>query len=280
VEYSQSCPNNDCSFPDGTLLTMTATPTAGNGMVFAGWTGDLSGTTNPQTTTVHDEFLPVANFNIVPAIINAATVNPTTPVKTPNASQLTVTGAGFVSNSFFAYWNNAFRTSTGVTPTQATIQLNAGDLSAAGAQLLQVSNYTSSCGAFAYTQVLVKNTYGTPRLKITKSHQGNFTKGQTNATYTVTVTNPATSTGPASGKVTVTDTIPSGLALVSMAGTGWACASNACTRTDALGAGKSYPAITVTVNVAMNAPSHVTNTVTVSGGRSPAASASNPTTID
>ena len=36
-----------------------------------GRTGDLTGTTNPQTTTVHDEFLPVANFNIVPAIINA-----------------------------------------------------------------------------------------------------------------------------------------------------------------------------------------------------------------
>jgi uncharacterized repeat protein (TIGR01451 family) len=259
---------------------MTATPTSGNGMVFSGWTGDLSGTTNPQTTTVHDEFLPVANFNIVPAIVNAATVSPASPVKMANASKLTVTGAGFVNGSFYAYWNNGYRTTTGVTPTQATIELNAGDLSAAGAQLLQVSNYTSSCGAFAFTQVLVKNTQGTPRLTITKSHQGNFTKGQTDATYTVTVTNPATSTGPTSGKVTVTDTIPSGLTLVSMAGTGWVCTSNVCTRTNALAAGKSYPAITVTVDVAANAPSKVTNTVTVSGGKSPAATASNPTTID
>jgi len=280
VAYSQSCPNNDCSFPDGTMLTMTATPTAGNGMVFSGWTGDLSGTANPQTTTVHDEFLPVANFNIVPTVINAATVTPATPVKTNNASTLTVTGAGFVNGSFYAYWNNAFRTSTGVTPTQATIDLNAGDLSAAGAQLLQVSNFTSSCGAYAFTQVLVKNTQGTPRLKITKTHTGNFTKGQTNATYKVTVTNPATSTGPTSGKITVTDTIPSGLTLVSMAGTGWSCASNTCTRTNALAAGKSYPAITVTVDVAANAPSQVTNTVTVSGGDSPSATASNPTKID
>jgi uncharacterized repeat protein (TIGR01451 family) len=280
VEYSQSCPNNDCSFPDGTLLTMTATPTTGNGMVFSGWTGDLTGTTNPQTTTVHDEFLPVANFNIVPAIINAATVSPASPVKTAAASQLTVTGAGFVNGSFYAYWNNNFRTSTGVTPTRATIQLDAGDLAAAGAQLLQVSNFTSSCGAYAYTQVLVKNTYGTPSLKITKSHTGNFTQGQANATYTVTVTNLATSTGPTSGKVTVTDTIPSGLTLVSMAGTGWACTANACNRSDALATGKSYPTITVTVNVAANAPSEVTNTVTASGGRSAAASASNPTTIN
>lgn len=283
VQYSQSCPNNDCSFPDGTLLSMSATPNAGNGMVFGGWTGDLSGTANPQMATVHDEFLPVANFNIVPTVLSVASVSPATPVKTSNAATLTVTGAGFVSGKFFAYWNNAFRSSSGVTPTKATIQLNAGDLSAAGAQLLQVSNFTNtnpSCGAYAYTQVLVKNTQGTPRLTITKSHTGNFTKGQTNATYTVTVANPATSTGPTSGKVTVTDTIPSGLTLVSMAGTGWTCASHACHRTTPLAAGRSYPAITVTVNVAVNAPAQVTNTVTVSGGNSPAATASDPTTIN
>ncbi len=283
VSYSQSCPNNDCSFPDGTVLTMTATPTAGNGMVFSGWTGDLTGTTNPQTTTVHDEFLPVANFNIVPTIISASTITPASPVKSAAASTLTVTGAGFVNGSFYAYWNNNYRSSTGVTPTQATIHLNAGDLAAAGSQLLQVSNFTSttpSCGAYALTQVLVKNTQGTPRLKIAKTHTGNFTKGQKNATYTVTVTNPATSTGPTTGKVTVTDTIPSGLTLVSMAGTGWTCASNSCNRTDALAVGKSYPVITVTVNVASNAPAQVTNTVAVSGGNSPAATASNPTTIN
>lgn len=283
VAYSQSCPNNDCSFADGTVVTMTATPYAGNGMIFSGWTGDLSGTTNPLTTTIHDEFLPVANFNIVPTVINAATVSPASPVMTAGASNLTVTGAGFVKGSFYAYWNNAFRTSTGVTPTKATIKLDAGDLSAAGAQLLQVSNFTNtnpSCGAYAFTQVLVKDTQGTPRLKITKTHTGDFTKGQTGATYTVTVTNPATSTGPTSGEVTVEDTIPKGLTLISMAGTGWTCASNSCNRSDALAAGKSYPAITVTVNVAANAPAKVTNKVSVSGGDSPAATASNPTTIN
>jgi uncharacterized repeat protein (TIGR01451 family) len=158
--------------------------------------------------------------------------------------------------------------------------LNAGDLSSAGAQLLQVSNFTPSCGAYAYTQVLVKNTQGTPRLKITKTHTGNFTKGQINAMYTVKVSNPASSTGPTAGKVTVTDTIPTGLTLVSMAGTGWTCSANSCHRSDALAAGKNYPAITVTVDVASNAPQTLTNTVSVSGGNSPAASAGNPTTIN
>lgn len=283
VAYSQSCPNNDCSFPDGTLLTMTATPYTGNGMVFSGWTGDLSGTTNPATTTVHDEFLPVANFNIVPTIITATSVTPSQPVKSSAALNLTVTGAGFVNNEFYAYWNGNFRSASNVTPTQATIALNAGDLAAAGSQMLQVSNFSNtnpSCGAYAYTQVLVRKSQGSPKLSITKTHQGNFTKGQIGATYTLTVTNAANSTGPTTGKVTVIDTIPTGLTLVSMAGTGWSCTTNTCTRTDALSVGKSYPTITVTVNVAANAPSSVTNSVTVSGGDSPAAGASNQTTIN
>ena len=280
VAYSQSCPNDDCSFPDGTLITMTAS-TTDPAMVFAGWTGDLSGTVNPQTVTIHDEFLPVANFNLVPSIITATGVSPASPVRSSAASNLTVTGAGFVSGSFYTYWNNNYRANTNVSPTQATVQLNAGDLVNAGSQLLQVSNFTpSGCGAIAFTQVLVKNSQGSARLKIAKSHQGNFTQGQANATYTVTVTNQAIATGPTNGKVTVTDTIPAGLTLVSMAGTGWTCAANSCNRTDALGVTKSYPAITVTVNVSPTAPATVTNTVTASGGNSPAASASDPTTIN
>jgi hypothetical protein len=65
-----------------------------------------------------------------------------------------------------------------------------------------------------------------------------------------------------------------------MAGTGWVCTANACNRSDSLATGRSYPIITVTVDVAANAPSQVTNTVTASGGKSAPASASNPTTIN
>ena len=48
-----------------------------------------------------------------------------------------------------------------------------------------------------------------PDLTITKTHTGNFTQGQTGATYTVTVTN--SGNGPTTGVVTVTDSLPSGL---------------------------------------------------------------------
>ena len=115
-------------------------------------------------------------------------------------------------------------------------------------------------------------------LSITKTHTGSFTQGQEGATYTVTASN-ATTAGPTSGTVTVTETIPSGLTLESMAGTGWSCEGTSCTRSDALEAGASYPAITVTVDVASNATSPQVNRVGVTGGGSRAANAQDSTTI-
>ena len=117
-----------------------------------------------------------------------------------------------------------------------------------------------------------------PVLSISKAHAGNFAQGQNGATYTVTVSN-SLSVGPTTAAVTVTETVPVGLTLVSMAGTGWTCTAPTCTRSDALAASASYPAIAVTVNVASNAPSQVTNQVTVSGGGSVSATANDVTTI-
>ena len=53
-----------------------------------------------------------------------------------------------------------------------------------------------------------------------------------------------------------------------MAGAGWSVnlATLTATRSNALAAGASYPALTLTVNVAASAPANVTNTATVSGG--------------
>jgi hypothetical protein len=71
-----------------------------------------------------------------------------------------------------------------------------------------------------------------------------------------------------SGTVTVTDTLPAGLTATGISGTGWSCTlgSLSCTRSDALGPGSSYPAITLTVNVGNNAAASVINKATVSGG--------------
>src|SRR5438128_3674091 len=103
-------------------------------------------------------------------------------------------------------------------------------------------------------------------MTVAKSHSGNFTQGQTGATYTITATNSGFAA--TSGTVTVTDTLPVGLTATAISGTGWTCVLGTltCTRSDALAAGASYPAITLTVNVADNTAPIVTNAATVSGG--------------
>ena len=118
-----------------------------------------------------------------------------------------------------------------------------------------------------------------PALSIAKTHAASFVQGQTNATYTITVSN-AANAGPTSGTVTVTDTLPSGLTLVSIAGTGWSCSTNTCTRSDSLGTGASFPTITVTVNVAIGATSPQVNQASVSGGGSAPANVSDSTTVN
>jgi uncharacterized repeat protein (TIGR01451 family) len=120
--------------------------------------------------------------------------------------------------------------------------------------------------------------FTTAVLSISKIHTGSFQPGQNGAVYSVVVSNSGLAV-PSSGTVTVTETIPTGLTLFSMAGTGWGCTGNTCTRTDPLSPGSSYPAITVTVNVSANASSSVANQVSVSGGGSASASAQDVTVI-
>src|SRR6185295_5413118 len=105
-----------------------------------------------------------------------------------------------------------------------------------------------------------------PDMTIAKSHVGNFTQGQVGATYSITATNSGSAA--TSGLVTVVDSLPAGLTATAISGAGWSCVLGTltCTRSDALAAGSSYPVITVTVTVANNAASNVTNTANVSGG--------------
>jgi len=120
-----------------------------------------------------------------------------------------------------------------------------------------------------------------PILSITSTHTAAFAEGQNGAAYTLTVSN-SPQAAATFGVVYVTETVPNGLTLVSMAGTGWLCNDQgfwACSRSDALIAGASYPPVTVTMNVAPNAPAAVTNYASVSGGGSAAALGGDPTSI-
>jgi len=118
-------------------------------------------------------------------------------------------------------------------------------------------------------------------LTVATSHSGSFVRGQMGV-YAVTVSN-GTAAGGTNGTVTVTESLPAGFTMASMAGSGWSCSTgtaNVCTRGDRLGAGTSYPPIAMTVNVAPTAPALVTNEVSVSGGGTAAlAKALDPTAV-
>jgi hypothetical protein len=90
--------------------------------------------------------------------------------------------------------------------------------------------------------------------------------GQAGASYSITVSNAAGALA-TSGTITVTDP-PTNFTVTAIAGTGWTCtlATLTCTRSDALAAGQSYPAITVTGNVTGNAGQSISVPITISGG--------------
>jgi hypothetical protein len=106
----------------------------------------------------------------------------------------------------------------------------------------------------------------TSDMTITLTHSGSFRQGQTGATYTTTVTNVGSAAS--AGSVSVSDSLPVGLTATAISGANWNCTFSTltCARNDAVAAGSSYPPITLTLNVASDAPSSVTNAAAVSGG--------------
>ncbi|HEY6047287.1 MAG TPA: hypothetical protein VIU65_11835, partial [Pyrinomonadaceae bacterium] len=185
-----------------------------------------------------------------------STTNPTVGDAVPNWGVFTIPGAGSVTLNFTARIASTVANGTYQNPATATYQ----DPTRTTSGGTTTANYSS--GSSTAEDVTVNSA----DLTISKSHTGNFSQGQTGATYSITATN--SGNGPTSGTVTVTDTLPSGLSATAISGTGWSCVLGTltCTRSDALAAGASYPVITLTVTVASNAASSVTNSVTVSGG--------------
>lgn len=96
-------------------------------------------------------------------------------------------------------------------------------------------------------------------LGITSSPPQLFTiQGATGVTLNTSIFNFGSSA--TTGTVTETITLVPGLTATALSGTGWSCtlATLTCTRSDALGSAVRFPDITVTFNVALNAPLPVT----------------------
>lgn len=117
------------------------------------------------------------------------------------------------------------------------------------------------------TQVDQLNIIQLPNLTVNQSLTTQLAQGLTGVNYSVNVSNVSAS-GPTSGTVTATAQLSAGITATAITGNGWNCTlSNlTCTRSDSLAAFSFYPSITVTFNVAANAPSTVSFTATVTGG--------------
>lgn len=105
-------------------------------------------------------------------------------------------------------------------------------------------------------------------------------QGDTGVTFTANVLN-AGSIGTSSA-VTFSATLPAGTTATNLSGTGWTCtvATVSCTRSDVLASAQSYPPVTVTFSVALNATLGVTAVGTsVTGGGTDTNPANNVSSI-
>ena len=139
-------------YEDGSSVTATATANpAFPALAFAGWSGgvgSLSGTTSSQTTVIHAQFVPTANFNLTSTPLGITSLSPSSAVASSSAApSVTINGTGFVSGATFANWNGNSRTVTFVSSTQLTLQLEPGDLANAGGQDIFVGNSTTNASS-------------------------------------------------------------------------------------------------------------------------------------
>ncbi len=157
------------SFPNGTVLSVTATPSAN--FTFTGFQGDLSGTTNPQNLTVNAAKSVTANFVPAQCLLTINTVGTGTAGPTSGSyncgSTINLTaapgagysfggwsGAGYTgpnASQSFTLTTNTTETATFVSGSVCTLSTNVTTGSSSGSITLNPAGGSYSCG----TQVQV-----------------------------------------------------------------------------------------------------------------------------
>jgi hypothetical protein len=113
---------------------------------------------------------------------------------------------------------------------------------------------------------LVQGTFDVrlaPDMTVAITRQGTFTAGSTGS-YSIIASNHGSAAS--AGPVTVKVTMPAGLTLATLTGTGWTVTGTQATRSDALAEGAAYPPLTLGVNIANTAPALTPTTASISGG--------------
>jgi CSLREA domain-containing protein/uncharacterized repeat protein (TIGR01451 family) len=260
-------------------------------------TGPISSTESGAGATSNTASITVIGPPSIAKAFGAASINLngtttlTFTITNPNAT-VALTGVGFGDTlpAGLAVANpngltgscGAGTITTGTVSGFSVVNLSGGTIAAGGSCTFSVNVVGTTGGHKVNTTGTVSSTNAgsgnqatasidvfAPDLAITKTHSGTFTRGQTGAVWTITVSN--VGFGPTVGTVNVVDTLPAVThppVPTAISGTGWTCtlATLTCTRADALASSSSYPAITLTVNIPINIQNTFTNKATVSGG--------------
>jgi uncharacterized repeat protein (TIGR01451 family) len=242
--------------------------------------GDTNATNNTATdpTTINAAAAPTATTGTASGVgTTVATLNGTV---NPNGQSTT---AQFEYGTNTSYGSTASVSATLTGTTAQAVSANLTGLAEATTYHFRLVTTNALGSTNGLDQTFATTTAGVPDLANTVTHTGNFTQGDTGDLYTIIVANVGTAAS--SGTVTVTNVLPAGLTATDISGTGWTPNLSAltCTRSNSLTAGTNYPPITVTVNVATNAPPSVTNIAVVVGGDETNLvnnTASDPTTIN
>jgi Abnormal spindle-like microcephaly-assoc'd, ASPM-SPD-2-Hydin/Divergent InlB B-repeat domain len=184
-------PTGDGFYPSGQVLTYTATPDAT--WTFAGWTYDLTGTTNPNTLTATDETLVFANFNTTNTPLTLTSISPTSAASGGPSFTLTLNGTGFTTGSFVSV-NGAFITPAFVSSTQLKVTVPATDITAPTAFQVYVENFPTGwtgCANFGYQPFFVYQAPPAPIITPSPASLtfGSQVVGTTSPSQPVTVTN-------------------------------------------------------------------------------------------
>ena len=168
---SPASPSGDGFYPTGQHLTFTATPDMG--WLFAGWSYDLSGITNPHVLVANDETLAVGIFNTVNTPLTLTALKPNTAVAGRAGFTLTLTGTGFTPNTLVSV-NGQFPAVTFSSATKITVPVSAADVASLGAFPVYAENFptgSNGCAVFANQTFLVTGP-GAPAAEPTFSPPG------------------------------------------------------------------------------------------------------------
>ncbi|MDR2332605.1 MAG: DUF11 domain-containing protein, partial [Burkholderiaceae bacterium] len=216
--------------------------------------------------------------NAGPSDVTGVSVSDTVPGSVNVADWICTPGGSASCGATSSGTNNNVALSNVSLPkgTTITITVNGTAQSTATGDIVNTATVTPPAAVTCTTAPCQKSAtvtnqnVGVPNLKIVKVADGAFAVGQSGS-YAIQVSNSGTTS--TSGTMTVTDTLPPGLTIITVdAGAGWSCSTAAgntqlsCTSSTVLPPGANAHVINLQVNVANGTASPVTNTASVTGG--------------